>query len=78
MRAFFGDYDPNRQLNEIASVSDMKPKLIWARLMKRLLAVPGYVELFRAAYPDVPVEQLGFEHAANALAAFEVAAFLHR
>ena len=75
MRGFFGDYDANRQLNEIAAVSDMKPKLIWARLMKRLLAVPGYVELFRAAYPDVPVEQLGFEHAANALAAYEVAAF---
>jgi len=75
MRGQFGDYDATRQLNEIAAVSDMRPKQVWARLMKRLLAVPGYVELFQAAYPGVPVEQLGFEHAANALAAYEVAAF---
>jgi len=75
MRGQFGDYDAGRQLNEIAAVSDMRPKLIWARLMKRLLAVPEYVELFRAAYPDVPIEQLGFEHAAKAIAAYEASAF---
>lgn len=75
MRGQFGDYGAGRQLNEIAAVSDMRPKLIWARLMERLLAVPEYVALFRAAYPDVPVEQLGFEHAAKAIAAYEAAAF---
>ena len=75
MRGHSGDYDANRQMNEIAVVSDTDPRLIWARLMTRLRAVPGYVELFRAAYPDVAVEQLGFEHAAVALAAYEVAAF---
>ena len=48
---------------------------IWDALMARLLEVPGYVELFQAAYPDVPVEELGFEHAANAIAAYEIAAF---
>lgn len=77
MRGEFGDYDASRQLNEIAAVGDMRPKLIWARLMKRLLAVPEYAALFRAAYPDVPVEQLGFEHAAKALAAYEIAAFTY-
>jgi cytochrome c peroxidase len=31
----------------------------------------GYRDLFAAAYPEVPGEQLGFEHTANALAAFQ-------
>jgi cytochrome c peroxidase len=78
MRGDLGDYGSNGQLNEIAVVIDSNPGLIWARLMQRLRAVPGYVELFRAAYPDTPVEQLGFEHAAGALAAYEVAAFTFR
>jgi cytochrome c peroxidase len=75
MRGKFGDYTADRELNELATISDMRPKQIWAALMQRLLAIPGYVELFQTAYPDVPVDQLGFEHAANALAAYEIAAF---
>jgi cytochrome c peroxidase len=75
MRGKFGDVDPGRQLNELATVSDMRPKQTWAALMKRLMAIPGYVELFQAAYPYTPVDELGFEHAANALAAYEIAAF---
>lgn len=75
MRGDFGDYDVKRQLNEVAAIGDMRPKAIWAALMRRLLAVPGYVELFQAAYPDTPVEELGFEHAARAIAAYEIAAF---
>lgn len=43
--------------------------------MVRLLAIPGYVDLFHAAYPDVPTENLGFQHAANAIAAYEIAVF---
>jgi len=70
----FSDQDAER-LNEIAAVGDTQLELTWALLMRRLLAVPEYVELFRAAYPDVPAEQLGFEHAARAIAAYEVAAF---
>ena len=31
--------------------------------------------MFEEAYPDVATDDIGFEHAANALAAFEVAAF---
>ena len=75
MRGDFGDYDANMELNEVAAIGDMRPKAIWAALMKRLLAVPGYVALFQAAYPDTPVEELGFEHAARAIAAYEIAAF---
>ena len=43
--------------------------------MARLLAIPEYVSLFQAAYPGVPQGQLGFQHAANAIAAFEIARF---
>jgi cytochrome c peroxidase len=43
--------------------------------MERLLAIPEYRQLFQVAYPDVPLEGLGFQHAANALAAFQVEAF---
>ncbi len=75
MRGTFGDQDANRELNEIASVSDMRPTQMWKRLMNRLIAEPGYVSLFAMAYPDVPVEALGFEHAAAAIAAYEIAAF---
>jgi cytochrome c peroxidase len=75
MRGTFGDTDTTRALNEIAAVSDMRPKQMWSRLTRRLLAEPGYVALFAAAYPDVPPEQIGFEHAAAAIAAYEIAAF---
>lgn len=75
MRGNFGDADVNGRLNNLATISDMRPKAVWAALMKRLLAIPEYVDLFAAAYPYTPVEELGFEHAANAIAAFEIAAF---
>ena len=78
MRGRFGDQFSGQdaaRLNEIAAVGDTQLELTWALLMRRLLAVPEYVELFRAAYPGVPAGQLGFEHAARAIAAYEVAAF---
>ncbi len=48
---------------------------IWAGLMLRLLAIPEYADWFAAVYPDVAEDELGFQHAANAIAAFEIAAF---
>jgi len=45
--------------------------------MDRLLAIPEYRSLFAAAYPNVPVGRLGFQHAANAIAAYEMSAFTH-
>ncbi len=71
------DTDVFGQANELASIpNDSKyfPQ-IWALLMERLLAIPAYQELFRQAYPDVPAVELGFQHAANALAAFQSQAF---
>jgi cytochrome c peroxidase len=43
--------------------------------MHRVLAIPAYVQMFGAAYPSTPPDRLGFEHAANAIAAFETQTF---
>jgi len=61
--------------NELADLDDADHTGVWAGLMARLLAIPEYVALFQAAYPGTPVEALGFQHAANALAAFQTEAF---
>ena len=50
-------------------------ELVWEELTVRLLALPGYVNLFRAAYPDVAIQDFNFAHAGNAIAAFEAHAF---
>ncbi len=71
------DTDVFGQPNELASIpndSRYFPE-IWVLLMDRLLAIPGYQALFQRAYPDIPLPELGFQHAANALAAFETQAF---
>ena len=57
--------------NELASLPENDPTVVWDALMKRLLAIPEYLEMFRGAYPHVSRNELGFEHAANAIAAYE-------
>ncbi len=79
MRGFPGDADINGAENTLALLDDpaLDPDYtaIWAALTDRLLAIPAYVDLFRAAFPAVPPEQIGFQHAAEAIAAYEAAAF---
>jgi len=75
MRGNRGEIDIHGNKNELAMMVDYKSVPIWNALTKRLLAIPGYVELFHAAYPDVPTDQFGFQHAANAIAAYEIADF---
>jgi cytochrome c peroxidase len=75
MRGAAGDISRNGQPNEIALLDNSDFQGIWNSLMARLLAIPRYQELFAAAYPNVPLSELGFEHAANAIAAFEIQAF---
>lgn len=48
---------------------------IWQALMARLLADAGYRRLFTSAYPGLSPDALGFQHAANALAAYQRATF---
>jgi cytochrome c peroxidase len=75
MRGQAGDLDRFGAPNELAQLGDDERPAIWAALMNRLLAIPEYVSMFQAAYPAVAPAKLGFQHAANAIAAFEVEAF---
>ncbi|MCO5186421.1 MAG: hypothetical protein M9928_13660 [Anaerolineae bacterium] len=75
MRGSPGDRDVYGNINEIAMLEESDLPAVWELLTKRLLAIPEYRELFAAAYPDVAIEDIGFQHAANAIAAFEIAAF---
>ncbi|MEM7798975.1 MAG: cytochrome c peroxidase [Chloroflexota bacterium] len=66
--------------NELAAIHDMgtaqqEMMLIWEGLTARLLEQEGYQQLFAAAYPELAADEIGFEHAANALAAFQISAF---
>jgi cytochrome c peroxidase len=75
MRGTAGDLDLSGNPNELASIADASPPQIWAATMQRLLAIQAYQAKFNAAYPGTPTTALGFQHAANAIAAFEVEAF---
>jgi len=71
MRGEPGDTDVFGKPNELAQYNDSQWVDIWQAVMRRLLAIPGYQSLFAAAFPGIPSTQLGFGHAATAIAAFE-------
>jgi cytochrome c peroxidase len=72
MRGVTGDVDAFGNPNEIAQIADADFPEIWRATMRRLLAIQEYVSKFNAAYPGTPTTALGFQHAANAIAAFQV------
>ncbi len=72
MRGQAGDRAVDGSTNEIAAVADDDLVAIWEALAARLRANPEYLRLFQAAYPDLQPAQIGFQHAANAIAAFEI------
>jgi cytochrome c peroxidase len=73
MRGEVGDTDVFGNPNELAQIPDDQPAQIWQAVMQRLLAIPEYVALFRAAYPGVQASALSFNQAANAIAVFQMA-----
>jgi cytochrome c peroxidase len=75
MRGNAGDRDVFGNVNELAQPADTQYAQIWKATMQRVLAISAYTQKFAAAYPSIPATQLGFQHAANAIAAFEVEAF---
>ena len=75
MRGEVGDHDVFGNVNELATPDTGQYAAIWSAAMKRVLAINAYVAKFNAAFPGVPTSSLGFQHAANAIAAFEGAAF---
>src|SRR5205085_11712530 len=48
----------------------------WSGIMKRLLAIQDYADRFHMAFPAVQASALGFQHAADAIAAFEIQSFM--
>jgi cytochrome c peroxidase len=74
MRGDAGNRDVFGQPNELALLPDGEPAAIWAAVMARLLAVPQYVAMFQAAFGSTGTPPR-FEHAARALAAFQMDAF---
>lgn len=49
---------------------------VWLRLARRLQKIPEYVELFKRAFPAIKIaKDITYVHAANAIAAFEAAAW---
>jgi cytochrome c peroxidase len=75
MRGAMGDRDVMGRPNELAALGDEDYAMFWQSLMVRLLTIPEYAALFQAAYPNLPLDRFGIQHAANAIAAFEIAAF---
>ena len=75
MRGNIGDRDVSGQINELANIPDDDFQGIWQAIINRLVAIPAYQDAFAEAYPDIPQEQLGFQHAAKAIATFEKKAF---
>ncbi|HEY7233703.1 MAG TPA: cytochrome c peroxidase, partial [Gemmatimonadaceae bacterium] len=75
MRGEVGDRDVFGNPNELAAYDTADFAGMWSGVMKRVLAIDTYVAKFNAAFPSVPVVSLGFQHAADAIAAFETAAF---
>jgi cytochrome c peroxidase len=72
MRGVVGDRDVTGSPNELAAISDANASEIWKATMTRLMAVQAYQAKFSAAYPGTPTAAMGFQHAANAIAAFEM------
>ncbi|HMA24003.1 MAG TPA: cytochrome c peroxidase, partial [Gemmatimonadaceae bacterium] len=75
MRGNAGDHDVFGNVNELAQPADTQYAEVWNGAMQRVLSISAYMQKFVAAYPSVPQSQLGFQHAANAIAAYEVETF---
>jgi len=65
--------DSRNELAALGNTPDDFPA-IWDALMARLEEIQGYRIMFEAAFKK-PIGQLGFQHAARAIAAFEAEAF---
>lgn len=72
MRGQAGDRDLHGDVNELALLGDDQEQEIWSAITERLLSVPAYVAMFNTAFPGQPPR---FEHAAEALAVFQMEEF---
>jgi cytochrome c peroxidase len=71
-----GQYGENTIANAAADGNLAGPGGVWEQLAQRLQAIPEYVDLFISAFKDVKsATDITYAHAANAIAAFEAAAW---
>ena len=75
MRGKAGDLDVHGNVNEVGLLADNDLPGIWESLINRLLEIPEYKQAFKTAFPTIPTDQLGFEHAAIAIATYEEQSF---
>jgi cytochrome c peroxidase len=75
MRGDAGDHDALGNANELAMIADTANGAIWDAAMRRVVAIPEYLQKFATAFPGIPASQLGFQNIANAIAAFEKQTF---
>jgi cytochrome c peroxidase len=64
----------NEAGNELGQFDDADFVGVWNGIMQRLRAIPKYDTMFQAAFGQ-SVSAVGFEYAANAIAAFQASAF---
>lgn len=72
MRGQPGDLDGAGRVNELANFGDDATTEVWSAIMSRLMAFSGYRSAFSAAYPGVPITEIGIIHVARAIVAFEL------
>lgn len=71
MRGHPGDVASDGRANELATIGDDTPALVWDAVLARLLAIPEYRALFGEAFPDVPASAYSIAHVARAIERFE-------
>ena len=72
MRGSEGDLDIHGNHNELADIADTDFKGIWGAVAARLESIPEYRTMFAEAFPN---ENISFQNAAIAIAAFEAEAY---
>ena len=75
MRGFPGQKDIFGNVNELEGLTDTDFVQIWDKLIDRIVAIPGYVDLLQAAFPDTPAEEITISQLSDALGAFQTEAF---
>lgn len=68
-----GDISATGEPNEIAAETSLE--VIWDLIIRRVVEIEEYRSMIRRAFPGVSIDTIGMEHLANAIAAYESAAF---
>lgn len=75
MRGNPDELDIFGHINELAAFPDRDFHEVWAGLMARIVAEPGYAPLLEAAWPERDLSEVQFVAAANAIADFIAVTF---